>query len=138
MDMPQPVRNAVIAISLCIGLSAIAALADRLAGRMSAGDFALSIVIYGVFVMIPYKLAQGSNATRFVLAVLIAGSMLSWLGGLSQPIPRFSMIASIIQIPILAVSVYWLFFTSGASDWFSGVRNNTAGGSVRERIDPRF
>lgn len=76
---------------------------------MPTGDFALSIVIYAVSVMIPYKLAQRSNATRFVVVVLIAVSMLGWLGGLSQPLPRFSLTAAIIQIPILAVSVYWFF-----------------------------
>lgn len=105
---------------------------------MPTGDFALSIVIYAVSVIIPYKLAQRSNATRVVFAVLIALSLLAWLGGLSQPLPRFSMIASIIQIPIFAISVYWLFFASGASEWFNGVRNKTADGSVTERIDPKL
>lgn len=135
--IPQPVRNAITVISLCIGLSAIAALADRLSGRMSTEDFAIYIVVYGMSVMIPYKLARRSNATRFVFVVLIAVSILGWLGGLSQPLPPLSMIAAIIQIPILAVSIYWLFFTAGASEWFNGVRNNTADHSVTERIDPK-
>ena len=137
MNAPQPIRNAVIAVSLCIGISALAALADRVSGRMAAGDFAFYIIAYAVMVMIPYKLAHRSNATRFVYVVLIALAILGWLGGISQPLPRFSMIASIIELPIAAASVYWLFFSSDAADWFGGARGGRQAASpVPERIDP--
>ena len=138
MNPPKPVKNAVYAIWLCIGLSAFAALLDRLIGRMPIGEFALTIIVYGVFVMIPYKLARRSNATRFVFAVLIAISILYWLGAPSLPMPPFSKVVSILQIPILAFSLYWLFATPGAAHWFDGAADTDEDDLVMERIDPKL
>jgi hypothetical protein len=138
MNAPQPVKNAIGAISLCIAMSAIAALLDRMTGHMSTGDFTVAIIVYGVAVMLPYKLAQRSNATRFVFVVLVAVTILSWLGGLSAPLPLFSKIASIAQIPIVAISIYWLFLVPNAAHWFGGTTGNAAQGPPTERIDPRL
>lgn len=133
MNTPQPVKNAVIAISFCIGLSAIAALLDRVTGRMSVGEFSFNIVLYGVLVMIPYKLTQRSNATRFVYAVLMGIAILSWLGGVSQVLPLFSKIVSIIQLPLVALSIYWLFFGRGTSNWFGRNDANPSEDTATER-----
>lgn len=105
---------------------------------MSVGEFSFDIVLYGVLVMIPYKLAHRSNATRFVYAVLIAIGILSWLGGASQALPLFSKILSIIQLPIVVLSIYWLFFGRGANDWFSGIATNASDAPVTERTEPRL
>src|SRR5574340_119569 len=98
MNTPQSVKSAIIIISLCIALSALAALLDRVTGRMSVGVFSFNIVLYGVMVIIPYKLAHRSNATRFVYLVLMAISTLSWLGGAAQALSLFSKIVSIIEL----------------------------------------
>ncbi len=138
MNSPQPVKNAVAAIWFCIVMSAIAALIDRLAGRMSAGEFAFTIIFYGVMVMIPYKLARRSNVTRIVFAVLVAISVFAWLGGITTPLAPFSKMASIIQIPIVAVTLYWLFFASSATEWFAGASSCDIQESPQERIDPKL
>lgn len=138
MNTPQPVKSAVTAISICIALSALAALLDRVTGRMSVGEFAFNIAIYGMMVMIPYKLVQRSNATRVVYAVLMAISILWWLGGPGQQLPLFTKIASIIELPLSVLSIYWLFFVSDASEWFSGIASNASEDTVRERTEPRL
>jgi hypothetical protein len=138
MNPPQPVKNAIHAIWLCIGLSVIAALLDRLTGRMPTGEFAFNVMMYGLTVMIPYKLTRRSNATRVIFAVLIAVSLLIWLGGVSVTLPPFSRIASIVELPIIALSIYWLFFIPSASEWFSGVADNDEKKSVVERVDPKL
>jgi hypothetical protein len=134
---PPPVKNAIQAIWVCIVLSVIATLLDRLTGYMPTGDFAFNLMIYALTVMIPYKLARRSNATRVVFAVLIAVSLLSWLGGSSFPLPPFSKIAALVELPIIALSIYWLFLPS-ATKWFTGVVENDEIESIVERIDPKF
>jgi hypothetical protein len=105
---------------------------------MSVGGFSFNIVLYGVLVMIPYKLAQRSNATRFVFAVLTAIAILSWLVGASQALPLFSKIVSIVQLPLIVLSVYWLFFGRGTSDWFGGIDANASEDVAPARIEPRL
>jgi len=138
MNKPQSVKNAISAVSICIGLSVLAALLDRATGRMSVGEFTFNITIYGVMVMIPYKLAKRSNATRFVYAVLMAIAILSWLGGVSQALPLFSKIVSIIELPLIFLSIYCLFFKADASKWFNGITTNASDDALTERTDPRL
>jgi hypothetical protein len=138
MTKPQPVKRAITVVSLCIALSVLAALLDRVTGRMSVGGFSFNIVLYGVLVMIPYKLAQRSNATRFVFAVLTAIAILSWLGGASQALPLFSKIVSIVQLPLIVLSIYWLFFGRGTSDWFGRIDANASEDVAPARIEPRL
>ncbi len=79
----------------------------------------MNLVIYGFMVMFPYKLSRGSNATRYVYAVLAIGGLIFSIGAPAATVPLFSRISSYIQLPILAISLFWLF-TPTSNKWFSG------------------
>lgn len=138
MNPPQTVKQAINAIWICIGLSAAAALLDRVTGRMTVGDFSVNLIFYGLFVIIPYKLARRSNATRYVYAVLIGMTLLMWVGGAIPPLTLFSKISAIVQMPIEAMVIYWLFAADGAKNWFEGLPEQEAIQPVNDRVEPRI
>ena len=78
----------------------------------------MNLFIYGFMVMFPYKLSCGSNATRYVYAVLAIGGLIFSIGAPAATVPFFSRISSYIQLPILAISIYWLF-TPPSGEWFA-------------------
>jgi len=150
MDMPDDTRKAIWTFWGCIGTAVIAALLDRLSQRMGTGEFTFNLVLYGVAVIIPFKLAARSNATRTILCVLAAITLLAWVGGAaSMPTALFSKIIGWLQLPAIGLTIFWLF-TPKSNDWFNDSRNATAdrlGGSEGsttsrsghvDRIEPSF
>ena len=124
MDKPQSVNNANIVIWLSIALSALAAVADKRSGLMMNGEFSFDLFLYASFCIIPYKLAKRSNATRYVYGVICALSVLSFLGGMGVTLPKYSYFSSIAQLPLMALTCFWLF-TRPATDWFERKESET-------------
>lgn len=120
MEKPITVQNAIKAIYLCIGLTVLASLMDRLTGKMSSDEFMFDIIVTGIFVMFPYKISNRSNATRYVYAVLMTIGLLASIGGVAGKTPFFSMISYVIQVPITVMTLLWLF-AKESNDWFNGL-----------------
>jgi hypothetical protein len=120
MDIPLSIQKSVKAIWLCIGLTVLGYLLDRLSGKMATDEFMTGIIIMGIFVMVPYKLSRRSNPTRYVYAVLMAIGLLAAIGGVGNKTPLFTMISSVIQLPITVAIFMWLF-SKESNAWFDGV-----------------
>ena len=124
MDKPKTVINATNLIWLSIALSALAAVVDKRSGLMTNGDFSFNLVLYALLCIVPYKLANRSNPTRYVYGVLCALSVLSLLAGQVATLPKYSHLSALAQLPLMALSCFWLF-TPPASDWFERKESET-------------
>lgn len=132
MSLPPPIRNALAATALCILLTNAAALADWLTGGISRAELVLAVVVYGgIAALILSRLAHRSDAARYAFLVFVAVTNLNWLRGLS-PFPPYLNTVFIIEIPIIALTIYWLFVAPQAADWYGSQTKNAAQESARQ------
>jgi hypothetical protein len=121
MEAPNGVKQAVMAIWATIAISAVgSAIAIRL-GYTSQGDFAIDLIVYALICILPYKLANGSYAARYVYFVLNAVSVIFLIAGghsLSKP----DIISTVIQVPLTVFAIYQLVQPQ-ANAWFTTRRN---------------
>ena len=116
--MPQGINQAIIAIWVTIALSVVAALINKWTDQITTGEFVWYIIVYSLFCLFPYKLAKGSNPTRWVYAILVGVSVLFMLGGVGSNMPKADLVVSIIILPIEAFIIFRLFQPE-ASPWFA-------------------
>jgi hypothetical protein len=117
--IPKNVRNACWAITACIAISVLAAYFDAKHMRMSADHFVGRLGICAVFILFPIQLARGNNQGRKTFSILVAIGALSWLFELPvMPAEAASKALMRVQLPILCLSVYWLF-TRESNVWFA-------------------
>jgi hypothetical protein len=116
-SLPQGVRQAILAIWATLAISALSALIAKLSGLSSQGDFVGSILVYAIFCMFPYKLANRSNATRYVYVVLIAISFLFMAAGVGA-LNKIDFAVSVLLIPA-EVFIIFRLFQPEASAWFT-------------------
>lgn len=116
--MPQEVNQAIIGVWITIGLSVLAALINRWMGDISTNGFIGYIILYSLLCIFPYKLARGSNPTRWVYTIITVMSFLFMLGGLGAAMPKADLVVSIIMIPI-EIFIIFRLFQPQASIWFS-------------------
>jgi len=118
MQMPAGVRQAVALMWLTIFISALSALAQKVIGLTSVVEFSLALFFYAFVCMLPYKVANGSNAARFVYLVIVVLSVFLMLGGAAE-MPAIDWYVSLLVIPLDAYAVYRLFQPE-AKPWFVG------------------
>lgn len=116
---PVSARNAEIAIWVTIGISALIAVIDIKMGTISSATFTGYLFVYGLVCIIPYKIGRGSNASRYVYAVLMAITVLMMVGGVPTGEPKLDTIFSYLMLPLEGFIIYNLF-TSESTAWFSG------------------
>lgn len=136
MSLPPPIRNALAANALCILLTNAAALADWLTDGITRAELVLAVVVYGgIAALILIRLAQRSDAARYAFLVFVALTNLNWLHGLS-PFPPYLNTIFIIEIPIIALTIYWLFVAPQAADWFGSEADKEAQDATVGRSHP--
>ncbi len=118
LAMPTGVRHAVIGTWATIAIPALVVLIDKLIGNIDGGEFTLTLFLYALFCIIPYKLSQGSNATRYVFLVLFFLSVLVMFGLGSEGLTQGQWITSIVLIPVEIFIIYRLF-EAKAGEWFT-------------------
>lgn len=116
---PQGVRQAILAIWLTLAISAASALVAKLLGLSSQGEFAAAIVIYAIFCIIPYKLSNRSNASRYVYVVLTVLTFLFMAAGIGE-INKIDFAISVLLIPMEIFIIYRLFQPE-ASAWYTSM-----------------
>jgi hypothetical protein len=116
MNIPNNVKQAVIALWLSVLISAIIAVINKLMGVIEEDTFLFYLVIYAIFCIIPYKISKGSNPTRYILLVITIFSYLSFFGGISD-MPKIDLILSILLIPVY-VYIFYKLFSKEANEWF--------------------
>ena len=114
---PQGVRQAILAIWATLAISALSALVAKLTGLSSQGDFVGSIIVYAIFCIFPYKLANRSNPTRYVYVVLIAISFLFMAAGVGA-LNKIDFAVSVLLIPAELFIIFRLFQPE-ASAWYT-------------------
>jgi hypothetical protein len=115
---PTSVERAVFLSWALLAVSSVAALANRLLGVFGNGQFAATLILYGLCAIFPYKLARGSNATRIVFAVLSVGSWLYAVGTGFAGSTKLDMVLGVALLP-LDIYVLYCLFSNEANRWFS-------------------
>ena len=118
MEVPISVQQAIKGIWITIALSVLAALGNIWMGEITQGYFVMTIFVYALYCIFPYKLRKGSNPARWVYAIQAAITLLILLGGVVDQIPKLDLIASIVMVPIEIFILYRLF-QRGSAIWFA-------------------
>ena len=114
---PQGVRQAIITIWGTIAISVLSALIAKLAGLFSQGEFVFAVIVYAILCIVPYKLANRSNAARYVYLVIIAISYLFLAAGVGK-VNKIDLFVSILLIPA-EVFIFYRLFQPEASAWYT-------------------
>lgn len=123
--MPKSVRNTVTAIWAMIGVSAVAALLDRLTGSMPSGEFSFLLIGYGIMVMFPYKIAKASNPARYVWAVISVIGALVMIGESNAGHGKIANLVGYATVPLGIITIFWLF-SNESNSWFNKARAGSA------------
>ncbi|MBV1776423.1 hypothetical protein KSF73_11960 [Burkholderiaceae bacterium DAT-1] len=119
-SMPGGVKQAILAIWITIGLSAIGDLIAKLIGIASFGDLIGAIFFSALLCIIPYKLSNRSNAARYFYAVITVASLILLASG-SVPLNKIDYFVSILFIPVEIFIIYRLF-QAEANSWFTAAQ----------------
>lgn len=122
-DVPAGVNQAIIAIWITLGSCGLVSLYNKLTGAYTDGQFMFDLFAYALMCIIPYKLSNGSNATRYVYAVLTAFMVLLVLAfpQASQELPKANIVVGLITLPV-DIFIFYRLFQPEASEWFRGDR----------------
>ena len=94
---------------LTIAMGAIVVLMDKLSGQIEEGEFIFGLLFYGVSCIIPYKISQGSNATRYVFLILVIISILFSFALSPKGMSTLSYIMGMIGIVLDVLILFWIF-----------------------------
>ena len=118
MNVPNNVFQAVIAMWASLIIWAIVILFEKKLGVINNEYFVFSLVTCAFFSIIPYKIFNRSNASRYIYTVLaVLGLFLMEADG-EEPMAKGEMILSIIEIP-LEIFILYKLFTRESNLWFS-------------------
>jgi hypothetical protein len=107
METPQSVTRGTIAIWASLFISAAASVVAARMGLLGAGELAFALLVYALLCIIPYKIGNGSNATRYVYFVLCVLGVLISLAGVDQ-LTQPERIASLVEFPLTIYSIVQL------------------------------
>lgn len=114
---PQGVKQAILAIWLTLAISAASALVGKLSGLSSQSDFVGAIIVYAFMCIIPYKLSNRSNASRYVYVVLAIISFLFMAAGIGK-LNKIDFAVSVLLIPV-EIFIIFRLFQPEASAWYT-------------------
>lgn len=115
------VQIGIQAIWAILVVDLIVVVVDWLTAARSGGLTVAWILWYCLWAVFPYKLQKRSNATRFIYGLMSAAGVGMLAAGMTDGMSTLGRIVSIIEIPVVALSVYALFSESG-EEWFSKSR----------------
>jgi hypothetical protein len=132
MQKPASIRQVELLLYASILIWALVQVVQHRMGITSSNEFFGQILYAGVLCMFPFKIAKGSNATRYVFVIGSVISILLVLGGLMPSVRRLELIYTWLDIPFSAY-VSWLLFQSDANEWFG-----SGGKQVRRDVEPHW
>jgi hypothetical protein len=122
MNKPAALSQAIIAIWITLGLSALSAVVSKLMGWIASDVFLGNLFVYALFAVIPYKISVGKNWARYFYAVLTAITVAMMLAGESQGVSKLDIALSWILLPVEAWILYSLF-RKDSSEWFENLKS---------------
>lgn len=117
MNKPTALSQAVIAIWITLGLSALSAVVSKLLGWIASDAFFGTLFLYALFSIIPYKISIGKNWARYFYAVITAIGVAMMLAGEHEGASKLDIALSWILLPVEAWVLYSLF-RRDSSEWF--------------------
>lgn len=130
MSIPADIKQAATAIWIGIAVEALgAAFATRL-GYLPRIEMVSSLIIYALFCIIPYKIANGSNAARYFLLVLFCvNALILWSGAMAAELHKLSTPETVAGCVDFALTLFALIrlFQPSTNKWYSAKRQRDAG-----------
>ena len=107
--MDRRTRKTVYIIWVMIIFSAIVTTIDRWTGYIGVGGFALMLIFYGIYSIIPYKISKGSDGAKYAFLVLFVINLFATIGLGRGNMSTISFIWNLLTIPISIYVIYELF-----------------------------
>lgn len=117
-SVPKRVSRGVALLWVTLVLSALGAVLNRLLGVSGQGEFAVVLFLYAICAIFPYKISRGSNATRFIYAVLEVGLFLFLIGTGFADITKVDLILTVALLPV-ELYIFYCLFSREANEWFA-------------------
>lgn len=118
MQKPTSVKYAEMLIWLSLAVSMVIALVQLHLGQVTSGALVFGLMLLCAYCIIPYKIAQGSNAARYVFVFLNVVGYALLMSGVAGDTPRIEAVAAWVELPFTAFTAY-LLFRSESSPWFA-------------------
>ncbi|WP_026470399.1 hypothetical protein [Alkanindiges illinoisensis] len=117
--MPRSVDIAIKVLWASLVINALLSLLGKVIGVDSLGSFIGALIVTGLYCIIPYKLANRSNAARYVYLILTIISVLIMIAaGNEIPMSNIDKLNVYITLPMNIYTLYLLFFNDEAKYWF--------------------
>lgn len=117
MQKPTSVKYAELTLWATLSISLILVIVERQLGLIDSNYFFASLVVYALLSIIPYKIGQGRNWSRYAFVGLSVLSGATVLAGETADAPRPEVILAYIYIPVDLV-IALLLFRKESSTWF--------------------
>ena len=116
-NCPKTVVRAVQLIFICIALTFLSSTVDFLFFEKTGGAYLFEMVCTTLYLLFPYKILRASDFARFFFVMLEGVSILLYFTSEFQMHP-FSTISTYVQIPVIGMTVYFLF-SKDSNTWFA-------------------
>lgn len=116
MKRPSAVNKAVVAIWFTLGLSVLGEGLNRYSGLTTTTHLVITLVLYALFALLPYRIGARRNWARYAYAVLVLLSV-GQLFAPSQAGTLFDILAARIGLPFEAFALVMLFRRE-STNWF--------------------
>lgn len=126
MEKPQSVNTAILTIWGALALSALVAVLDRKFGGVTYDGFMGDLFSMALFSVLPYKMSQGRNWSRYFFGVSVFLSLAVLLAGAIPGVSKLALAASWLLLPIQGWVTY-LLFQPESNAWFEGKGLRSAG-----------
>lgn len=114
---PRKVEQAIKYMWIVIGFSSVLGVIATWTGAMKSEILLYYMIVNGFFCIAPYKIGNGSNATRYIYTILVIGNYLLSIGQLR--IGAVDIIEGIGHIAIIKN-----LFSKEANIWFENKKKN--------------
>jgi hypothetical protein len=123
MNKPTSVSNAILAIWVTLGISVISTVVSRVTGQITSAVFFGTLLLYGLYAVLPYKISVGRNWARYFYVVNAVLTVAVMLAGEYEGASKLDIIVSWFLLPVEAWIVFSLFRGTSTA-WFEGQKSS--------------
>ena len=117
MNKPTSISHAVLAIWATMGICILSAIAGRATGQISSNNFIGTLITYGLFAILPYKMGLGRNWARYFYTVITAIGYAMIFAGETAGMSQIDKVLSWILLPVEGWIIF-LLFKPESREWF--------------------
>ena len=121
MQKPNSVKHAEILIWVTLAVTSIVSIIELKMGLISGSLLVSTLLLNCVYGIIPYKIGAGSNAARYIYAVLCALGFALLVSDVVPGMPQIELVVAWVELPVTLYTLY-LLFNATSKPWFVRAR----------------